>query len=64
MVILDEVSEGVTLPYVAVNFVNRLTDGDPALRRVWLVVEQELQEGIRREILHAIRQGVNMEVFR
>ena len=42
---------------------SHLSASDPALHRIGFVIERELQEGIRREILVAIRQAMNAEFF-
>ena len=42
---------------------SHFSPNDPALHRIGFVIERELQEGMRREILVAIRQAVNAEVF-
>ena len=58
---MDEPATGQPTPYVSVRFMTRLSADDPAIERIGLIVERELQDGIRREILAAIRQAVRTE---
>ena len=57
---MEESSRGGVTPHVIVRFVTRDREGDPALEHVGLVIERELQEGMRREILAAIRRAVRV----
>lgn len=59
---MDEIPGGSAVPYVAVEYVTRLRGSDPALRRIGLVIEREVQEGMQREIFSAIQRAVRMEV--
>lgn len=62
-VLIDEVSGDLETPYVDVSFVSRFNGNDPAARRIGLVIERELQEGMRREILFAISRAVGTEIL-
>lgn len=37
-------------------------EDDPAIRRIGLIIERELQEGMRREILSAVRRAVRVRL--
>ena len=58
---MEDDGSGQGSPHVEVRFMTQTTDDDPALRRFGLVIERELQDGMRREILSAIRQAVNLQ---
>ena len=45
-------------PRVCVEFVDRLDEHDPARLRVALVIERELQEGLRQQIVSAVQRMV------
>lgn len=55
---IDETRTGLPNPHVVVRFMNHFREDDPALQRVGMIIERELQEGMRREILSAIRQAL------
>ena len=62
-VLIDEISGDLETPYIDVSFVSRFNVNDPAARRIGLIIERELQEGMRREILFAISRAVGMEIL-
>lgn len=59
---MEEQGRGHATPHVTVRFMTHLSEDDPALERIGLVIERELQEGMRREILSAIRRAVWMQM--
>lgn len=59
---MEENGRGHATPHVIGRFVTRLREDDPALERIGLVIERELQEGMRREILSAIRRAVRVRM--
>ena len=59
---MEENGRGHATPHVIVRFVTRLREDDPAPERIGLVIERELQEGMRREILSAIRRAVRVRM--
>ncbi|PIL23947.1 hypothetical protein GSI_13698 [Ganoderma sinense ZZ0214-1] len=52
-------SRGSIHPRVTVQLVNNLSSQDPIFHRVGLVIEQALQEGLRREVIAATSQLVD-----
>ena len=59
---MEETGRGYATPHVIVRFVTRFREDDPALEHIGLVIERELQEGMRREILSAIRRAVRVRM--
>ncbi|KAI1786381.1 hypothetical protein LXA43DRAFT_1065155 [Ganoderma leucocontextum] len=63
IVVMEETGRGYDTPRVDVRFMTRFQDDDPALRRIGLIIERELQDGMRREILSAVRRAVRVRMF-
>ena len=59
---MEDTGEDFATPCVEVRFMTRFREDDPALRRIGLIVEHELREGMRREILSAVRQAVRVRL--
>lgn len=59
---MDEQAFGIPTPHVSVRFMTRFSDDDPAIGRVGLIIERELQDGMRREILAAVRQAFRTQI--
>ena len=59
---MEETGRGHATPHVLVRFMTHFREDDPAIRRIGLIIERELQEGMRREILSAVRRAVRVRL--
>ena len=59
---MEETGRGHATPHVLVRFMTHFREDDPAIRRIGLIIERELQEGMRREILSAVRRAVRVRM--
>ena len=46
MVLLEDTTQGDTIPYVDVHFATQLNEDDPALQWIGFVIKCKLQEGM------------------
>lgn len=59
---MEETSRGPATPHVLIRFMTHFREDDPTIRCIGLIIERELQEGMRREILSAVRWAVRVRL--